>query len=87
MPANLTEAEQKAVEEKVSGWIGDAGGEVNNSSHWGRRRLAYPIGPNREGYYILLEAQLEPASVNDFQRKMNIEPNVIRYLVVRLDEE
>lgn len=86
LPANLNEADQKATEQKVGEWLTTGGGELKNTSHWGRRRLAFPIGQNREGYYIFLETNLEPAQVKDFERRMSIEPNVVRHLVVRVDE-
>jgi small subunit ribosomal protein S6 len=86
LPSSLADTEQKAMAEKVAGWIKEAGGEVKNINHWGRRRLAYPIGSNREGFYVLLEVELAPSAINDFQRKMNIDANIIRYLVVRTDE-
>ncbi len=86
MPANIGEQDQQALEEKVLEWIGTADGEVKNSSHWGRRRLAYPIGQNREGYYIFLEAEMDPGQLPEFDRRMTIEPGVIRHLVVRQGE-
>ncbi|NDJ87339.1 MAG: 30S ribosomal protein S6 [Chloroflexi bacterium] len=83
---NLGEEDQKAVEDRVVGWIDSAGGEIKNSSHWGRRRLAYPIAQNREGYYIFLEADLEPDQVGEFERRMAIDVNIIRHLLVRAEE-
>ena len=87
VPTGIPETDQKALIEKVSGWLTDAGGEIKNTNHWGRRRLAYAIGTNREGYYVLLEAEVEPKAMDEFQRKMNIEANILRYLVIRPDEE
>ncbi|MCQ3929123.1 MAG: 30S ribosomal protein S6 [Chloroflexi bacterium] len=86
VPTGIPDAEQKGIIEKVAHWLTDAGGEIKNTNHWGRRRLAYPIGTNREGYYVLLEVEIEPKAVDEFQRKMNIEANILRYLVVRKDE-
>lgn len=86
MPANLSEVEQQETEEKVIQWITTAGGEITNSSHWGRRKLAYTINNNREGYYIFLEVELDPSELTDFNRRMTIDPMVIRHLVVRLED-
>lgn len=86
LPTNLNETDQKSTEQKVTEWLTSNGGEIKNSSHWGRRRLAYPIGQNREGYYIFLEADLDSAQVKDFERRMSLEPNVVRHLVVRPEE-
>lgn len=86
IPTGIPDAEQKATIEKVSNWLIEAGGEIKNTNHWGRRRLAYPIGTNRDGYYVLLDVELEPAALDELQRKMNIETNILRYLVVRVGE-
>ena len=85
IPVNLGEEEQKSVEERVQGWITDQDGTVVNSSHWGRRRLAYTIDTNREGYYIFLQTEMNPSSISDFERRMTLEANVMRHLVVRVD--
>ena len=85
MPATLNETDQKSTEEKVLEWIKAADGEVTNTSHWGRRRLAYNIGTNREGYYVFLEAQLVPENISELERRVKLEANVLRHLVVRID--
>lgn len=85
MPATLNEADQKATEEKVQEWVKASGGEVTNTSHWGRRRLAYNIGTNREGYYVFLEANLVPENIAELERRVTLEQNVLRHLVVRID--
>ncbi len=85
MPANLPEADQQAIEAKVTDWLTSDGGEIKNSSHWGRRRLAYNIGQIREGYYVFLEAELETDQLKEFNRRMRIDPAIIRHLVVRAE--
>jgi small subunit ribosomal protein S6 len=86
MPIGLNEEEYKTLEQKVGGWISESGGQINGSNHWGRRRLAYQIGQNREGYYVFLKAHMESGYLGELHRKMNIEPAVLRFLVVREDE-
>jgi small subunit ribosomal protein S6 len=86
LPVNLGEDVQKATEERVKGWITGSGGEIKNASHWGRRSLAYNIKTNRDGYYIFIESEMEPSSLTDFDRRMSLENNVLRHLVVRVDD-
>lgn len=86
MPAALPEAEYQATEAKVTEWITNAGGTVTKSTHWGRRRLAYQIANNKEGYYIFLNVDMTPPSLGDFEYRLNIEPNILRHLVIRLDD-
>ena len=82
----LGEAEYQSLEDKVGGWIEESGGTVNGSTHWGRRRLAYSIETNREGYYVFLDADIESRAVNEISERMNLDSEILRYLVIREDE-
>lgn len=75
-----------SVVEKVSQFITASSGQVTNVNHWGRRRLAYPIQKQREGYYVLMHVQLDPASINELERNLKLTEQVIRYLLVRVDD-
>ena len=69
--------------EKVSQFIAAGGGQVTNVNHWGRRRLAYPIQRQREGYYVLMQVQLDPKSLGELERNLKLTEEIIRYLLVR----
>ncbi len=74
------------ITEKVSQFITEGGGQVTNADHWGRRRLAYPIQKQNEGYYVLTQVQLDPESIVELERKLNLTEEVIRYLLVRVED-
>ncbi|MFP4322594.1 MAG: 30S ribosomal protein S6 [Anaerolineales bacterium] len=85
MPPTLAEDEISEVEETVTGWISSHEGEITKNSHWGRRRLAYPIQNYKEGYYILFEMKTNPDSIKDIERRIRLYDPIIRHLVVRID--
>ncbi len=60
-------------------------GKVTKADHWGRRKLAYEINGQREGYYVYLEADVVPAHIDEFERNMKLSSDVMRYLIVRPD--
>lgn len=66
--------------------IVDNGGEIVKAESMGRRRLAYPIGHHTEGTYLLLHANMERAGLEELDRRLKLTEDVIRHLVVRLDE-
>jgi small subunit ribosomal protein S6 len=72
--------------EKVSQFISEDGGRVTNVDHWGRRRLAYPIQKQTEGYYVLMQIQLDPQSIGELERNLKLSEEVIRYLLVRAED-
>lgn len=67
--------------DKINGWINDFGGKVAKVDNWGKRRLAYPIRKHREGFYVLFNAQMAPASVRELERNLQYTEPVLRYLV------
>jgi len=74
------------VTEKVSQFITEGGGQITNVDPWGKRRLAYPIQKQREGYYVLMQVQLDPESIVELERKLKLTEEVIRYLLVRVED-
>jgi small subunit ribosomal protein S6 len=53
---------------------------------WGRRRLAYEIEDETEGYYVLINFNSEPDFPNEINRVLRITDNVLRYLVTAVEE-
>lgn len=61
--------------------------EVVEVTDWGKRRLAYPINDKPEGYYTVVTFKAEPAFPTELERLYNIDENVMRSLVLKLDYE
>lgn len=53
---------------------------------WGKRRLAYPINFKNEGYYVLVNFTAAPEFPRELERNFEINENIIRYLVTRVEE-
>jgi small subunit ribosomal protein S6 len=53
---------------------------------WGKRRLAYRVEKQREGYYVLLTFTADSQAVREFERRMRVQDAVIKFLTVRIDE-
>jgi ribosomal protein S6 len=75
--------------ERISGFITAAGGELFETlqdSPWGRRRLAYPIRSGgrdvRDGYYTVWRFTLGPTQVEDLERELKLDTQLIRYIVL-----
>ncbi len=81
---DMEEEEREEVISKVGQLVTNTGGEVTKVERWGKRRLAYPIGELREGYYVLSHVQLEPQMVKEVERSLGLAEEIIRYLVVRI---
>jgi small subunit ribosomal protein S6 len=72
---------------QVQGWV-EAGdlGQVTKIDRWGRRKLAYEIDKQRDGYYVLMNADIDPQNLSELERNMKLSPTVLRYLLIRPGE-
>lgn len=78
---NGDEATQSLVE-KFKALI-EANGTLESVDEWGKRKLAYEINDEAEGYYVLFNFESEPAFPAEFERIANITDGVLRSLVVK----
>ncbi len=85
---NVNERLQKDGGEMVlTGQLSDRKGTVSEVTEgWKTRRLAYPIANHREGYYVVLRFQSPPTYIDELERGLRLDEDVLRYLTVREDE-
>lgn len=85
---NIEEDAKKAVVERFNGILASHGSEVLEAKDWGKRRLAYEINDFSEGYYNIVRIQTaDNQATDEFQRLAKISDDVIRYIVIREDED
>ena len=61
-------------------------GTIDKTENWGRRKLAYEIGHNREGTYVVETSIGGGELMKEIDRRLKVTDLVIRHLVVRIDE-
>ncbi len=84
----LEETARKELIEKVSALIEANGGEIEKVDEtWGKRRLAYAIDYKTEGWYVLVNFKAPAELPRELERNLQINENVLRYLVVKLVEK
>ncbi len=62
-----------------------AGGTVDATDVWGRRRLAYQIKKKSEGIYVVVNVTAEPAVVKELDRQLTLNEQILRTKVIRPD--
>ena len=77
------EATEAAVNKFTS--LIEANAEVIDVAKWGKRRLAYPINDMPEGYYVVVTFKSEPSFPAEFERLANIDENLLRSMVIKLE--
>ncbi len=72
---------------QVQSWVeADELGQVNKVDRWGRRKLAYEIDKQREGYYVFFYAGIDPRNLPELERNLQLSSSVLRYLLVRAED-
>lgn len=62
------------------------GGKVEKQEYWGLRSLAYRIKKNRKGHYVLLNINAPAKAVQELERQLKINEDVLRCLTVKVEQ-
>ena len=80
----------EGVNEQISSvqtWVeAEELGQVTRIDRWGRRRMAYEIDNQKDGYYVIMEASINPTGLPEIERNLKLSGAILRYLIVRSDE-
>ena len=77
----LDETAFKGAVERVQSWVTEAGGSVDKTEIWGRRKLAYIIHKQTEGQYVLMNITLDPKAASDLERNIRFLETVLRHML------
>lgn len=83
--ADLPEDRLQSIIERVIRSVVAGGGQIVKVSPWGRRRLAYEIGHQRDGSYHIIVFEAEPTIVAELERSLLISEEVLRHLITRIE--
>jgi small subunit ribosomal protein S6 len=84
--AGLEDEARTALIEKFNAIITQSGGSIDDIEEWGRRKLAYEIDYQTEGYYVLEHFTADAELPRELERNFRIADDVLRYLVTRVGE-
>jgi len=84
---DATEEQIAAIHEQVEQTTKKMGGLLVKTDNWGRRKLAYEIQHQKEGVYILETIEGGGELMRELDRRLKVVDQVIRQLIVRVDEE
>ena len=82
LPAEADESGVSAALDRITRAVSDGGGEVGNVDRWGRRRLAFEIDKQHEGYYVVVEFTADPGVITELERILHLADEVMRFKVV-----
>ena len=81
------EEQTQAVIDSYNGILEGEGATVEKVDKWGKRKLAYTIDKKyTDGFYVLVNFKGEANAVDEVDRLMKIDENLLRHMITRVDE-
>ena len=87
LKADMEEEKKDSLVKRFSDIVTSNGGQIDNIDEWGKKRLAYPIQYNNDGYYVLMTFSAPPELPIELERNYKISDDVLRYIVVNLEKD
>jgi len=81
---DLTTGQFETLLEKFITVIQSFKGEIKKRENWGIRNLAYKINKNRKGHYMLLNIDGPPEAIQEYERLMRLDEDIIRFLTIKI---
>ena len=81
--ADLDDDKVQDIIKRVNTLIEKAGGSLERTNVWGKRKLAYEVKHQKEGSYVLQDFKIGPDRVPELEAALKITEEVLRHLVVR----
>ena len=78
-----SDASERAISRAVSA-IEQGGGKLLKLESWGKRRLAYPMGKQRKGFYVYTRYLGYRGLVAEIERNLRMLDTVLRYMTVQI---
>jgi small subunit ribosomal protein S6 len=85
--ADLDDDKVQDIVKRVNTLIEKAGGSIERTNVWGKRKLAYEVKHQKEGSYILQDFTIGQDRIPELEAALKITEEVLRHLVVRKPEK
>ena len=79
---NVDENAIKALIERFSTLI-NSDGKVEEVKELGKKKLAYEVKKNQEGYYVVFDFEANPSLIAEIERNYRITDDIIKFIVVK----
>ena len=81
----IDEEQVKALVEKFNDLISEHG-EIEKVEEWGKKKLAYEVQDQKEGYYVLVYFTANPEFPAELERNFKINENILKYLILNREK-
>lgn len=78
---SLGDEKAKTFSKDIQSLITTQKGSVEKSDFWGKRKFAYEIEGEKEGYYNVITFELAPEALEKVTGKLKLMDGIVRYLI------
>ena len=82
---DVSSQQVEALVEQFKGILESNGGSVGRVENWGLKSLSYRMNKNRKAHYTLMDIDAPANAVQEMERQMRINEDVLRYMTIRVD--
>jgi small subunit ribosomal protein S6 len=79
---DLTEEEITAIIDRSSNIVTDRKGVVAKAEKWGKRRLAYEINKQKDGFYFFIDYAGDGSIVAEMERSFKIDDRILKFMTI-----
>lgn len=83
---DISPQQAEQLNDTLKALIEERGGNVAKIEYWGLRNLTYRIKKNRKGHYSLLAIDAPAPAVQEMERQLSLNEDVLRYLTVKVED-
>jgi len=87
LPPETTEEQVNELHGQLEAVVTRMSGRIEKTENWGRRKLAYEIGHQKEGVYVLEVIDGGGELMKELDRRLKVIDQVVRHMIVRVAEE
>lgn len=83
---DVSSQQVETLVEQFKGILEANGGSVGRVENWGLKSLSYRMNKNRKAHYTLMDIDAPAPAVQEMERQMRINEDILRYMTIRVDE-
>ncbi|MFA6005975.1 MAG: 30S ribosomal protein S6 [Patescibacteria group bacterium] len=87
LPGNLEKDNSDKLSQKIKKTVATAGATIVKETDWGVKHLAYPVKHETNGHYFIWDIEIATNAIRELRRLLNFETELLRYLLLKVDEK
>ncbi|MCM8776352.1 MAG: 30S ribosomal protein S6 [Candidatus Omnitrophica bacterium] len=80
-PPEVTPEAFKQQERQLEDLIKKVKGAILQRMEWGRKPLGYTVNKFKEGYFLILDFELDPLKVNELRMGLELQEGLMKYMI------